>query len=178
VSKSDQRLWAKLTAIARGLGQPCGLRWLALGCILASLLVMPNAARAVTKSYPGANCVFAEKGTDWSLNRGGLFNRNSASRPLARVDCPVIKDRPGAVIRSGTVFVIDGNPQQNVSCELVGVEGTNERLGPVTASSGSRTTPEQLELDPFNPPSFGTIWFIGCFLPSGAGILVYEFDQQ
>jgi hypothetical protein len=165
--------------MACGLHRPRGLWWLVLACILASPLAMSDAARAASKSYPGANCVWAAKATDWSLNRGGLFNRNAANRALARVDCPVNKEvRARAAIRSASILVVDGNPGQNVSCELVGVAGTTELLGPVSASSGSSSTPQRLELGLFNPPTFGDVWFIGCYVPSGAGILSYELDQQ
>lgn len=182
MSRTGKRLSARLTCLARRINHPRALRTLAVACVLGSALATPIAARAANKSYPGANCVFQLKSTDWSLFGGGLFNRNPVNRDRARVDCPILRERFGSEIVSASIFVSDGSTQ-NVSCELVAIElphGGNigQRLGPTRHSSGSSSTPQQLDLSAFNPANFGTTWFIGCNLPSGSGILAYTVNQR
>jgi hypothetical protein len=161
------------------MGQKLGAR-VVFACTLAFLLATPAVARA-SQIYSGSNCVFASKGTDWTLNRGGLFNRNGLFRDRARVDCPIIKERPGAAIRSASITLVDGSGFLSAySCELVAIEvepgrQTVQRQG-ATARAHVQSQPRNLSLPLFDPPTFGKVWFIGCFLPSDAGILSYTVD--
>jgi hypothetical protein len=164
VSRIGQRLRAKLL----------------LACIVAFSLATPAVARA-QQIYSGSNCVFASKGTDWTLNRGALFNRNGLFSNRARVDCPIVKEQPGAAIRSASILVLDGSFPPGFTCELVAVEvvasrATVQRKGSARGTTGVDRQPERLDLPLFNQSSFGNVWFIGCFVPSGGSILSYTVD--
>lgn len=165
--KNGDRLLAKLILIS----------------ILAFPLAMPSVAAAAVKVYPGSNCVFVSKGTNWRLSRGGLENDNSVFSSRARVNCPIIKEHPGATITFAGVRVINGYVPATLSCELVAVEvvpgrATAQRTGPSWSMFKTAQSVEFGDLRPFNPSGFGNVWFIDCNMPSDARILGYVVDQQ
>jgi hypothetical protein len=154
---------------------------------LAAPLVATTPANAVDdKTIPGSNCVPANgnltTGPRFSLNFSILLNA-SATEAL-RADCPIIKERIGRGIVSSSIFVIDNNPTQDVSCELISVQVVaNAQISPLLGitrfTAGSSPAVRRLNLGGLAAVSgIGSFWFIGCTLPPSSGIVSYYVDEQ
>jgi hypothetical protein len=154
--------------------------------LVAPLAAVTPANAVDDKTTPGSNCVPANgnltTGPRFSLNFS-IFLNASGTEAL-RADCPIIKERIGRAILNSSVFVIDNNPAQDVSCELVSVQvAANAQISAVLGltrfTSGARPAVRRLNLGGLAAvPGIGSYWFIGCTLPPNSGIVSYYVDEQ